>query len=126
MEMTMRLPPAARISDPLVMACRRQEDGLRRVLFQIDFFRQGHDFARVVVTAGAADVVRALEFAAIRAFRRVSGNKRVVGATHVAARFRDSVLRDSHVSTSGSGDMPQILHQDSDMRRTTRHTGPIL
>jgi len=108
------------------MARKRQENGLRRVLVQIDFLGQGHDLARVIMAACAADVVGALEFAAIRAFGRISGNKCVVGAAHVAARFRDSVLRDSHVSTSGSGDMPLILHQDSDMRRVLRHTGPIL
>jgi hypothetical protein len=108
------------------MARKRQENGLRRVLVQIDFLGGGHDLAGIIMAAGAAHMVRALQLAAIRAFGRVSGNKRVVGATHVAARFGDSVLRDSHVSTSGSGDMPLILRQDSDMRRVLRHTGPIL
>jgi hypothetical protein len=85
------------------------EGGLRRVLVQIDLFGQRHDFARIVVTAGAAHVVRALEFTAVRAFARIASNKRVVSAAHVALGTGDSVLRDSHVSTSGSGDMPLIL-----------------
>ena len=34
--------------------------GLRRVLVHVDFFGQRHDFTRVVVAAGAANVVRAL------------------------------------------------------------------
>src|SRR5690606_18424400 len=53
------------------------------------------------MTAGAADVVRALQLAAVRAFVRVRGDQRVVGAAHVAAGPRGPVLRDGHVSTSG-------------------------
>jgi hypothetical protein len=54
-------------------------------------------------------MVGALKLAAVRAFARIAGNKRVMRAAHVALGTGDSVLRDSHVSTSGSGDMPLIL-----------------
>src|SRR5690606_14688333 len=53
------------------------------------------------MAAGATDVVRAFEFAAVRAFVRIGSDQSIVGAAHVAAGPRDSVLRDSHVSTSG-------------------------
>ena len=72
-------------------------------------------FTIVIVPTGAAHVVRALEFAAVGAFRRVARGQRVMCAAHVPARFRDLILGDSHVSTSGGraaarserqGDMP--------------------
>ena len=41
---------------------------LGRVVFDVDLFGHGHDFVVIVVTAGRADMVRALEFAAGGAF----------------------------------------------------------
>ena len=83
--------------------------GLRRVLVQIDLFRYGNHFARIIMATGTTDVVRALQLAAIWAICGVSGNQCVMCAAHVALGFGDSVLWNSHVSTSGSGDMPLIL-----------------
>mgnify|MGYP007112013727 CR=1 FL=1 len=54
--------------------------------------------------ATRADIVRrwrALQLATVRAIGRIGGNQRVMRATHVAAGFRGTVLRDSHVATFG-------------------------
>ena len=75
--------------------------GLRRVLVKIDVFGHCHDFARSVMATGAANVVRALLLATVRAIRRVSGDQRVMRTAHVAAGFGSAVLRDSHVATFG-------------------------
>ena len=60
------------------------------------------------MAASAANVVRAFLLATVRAISRVASNKGVMRAAHVAAGFRSAILRDSHVTTSGSGDMPRI------------------
>ena len=72
---------------------------LRRVFVQVDIVGQGDDFLVVIVTAGRANVMRALEFAAIGAFVRVNSNQCIMRTTVVAARFGYFVLLDSHVST---------------------------
>ena len=83
--------------------------GLRRVLVQIDLFRHGNNFARIIMATSAAHMVWTLQLAAIWAIGGISGNQRVMCAAHIALGFGDSVLWNSHVSTSGSGDMPLIL-----------------
>ena len=69
------------------------------VVFKIDLVAQGNDFTIVIVATGAAHVVRTLEFPAVGAFIGVRGDKRVVGATVVAAGLGDFVLLNGHVST---------------------------
>ncbi|GGE09771.1 hypothetical protein GCM10011345_14550 [Gemmobacter megaterium] len=75
---------------------RRQAEALRRVLVQIDFACGRDHFARIVVAAGTAHMVRALQLTAVRAFIGVRGDERIMGTTHVAARTGDSVLRNGH------------------------------
>ena len=53
-------------------------------------------FAAVIVAAGAADVVRALELATIRAFLAGRRLERVMGAAHVATRLGNFLLRYRH------------------------------
>ena len=87
-----------------------KERGLRRVLVDVHFLDGGNNFTRVIVTAGAAHVVRALLLAAIRAISRVAGNKGIMRAAHVAAGFGGSILRDCHVTTFGYwGQAPDFL-----------------
>src|SRR6056297_1520320 len=78
-------------------------DGSGGVVVQVDFVRHRHDLAVRVVPAGRADVVWALELAAVRAFVWVERRERIVGAAIVAARFRNLVLLDSHVAISIPG-----------------------
>src|SRR5262249_36332426 len=54
-------------------------------------------FASVVVTARLTDVVRPLQFAAIRTFGVTWSAQRMVRAPHIAARGRDFLLRNGHV-----------------------------
>ena len=75
--------------------------GLRRILVNINARRHGHDFAGGVMATGAANVVRALLLATVRAIGGVSGDQSVMRAAHVAAGFGGAVLRDSHVETFG-------------------------
>jgi hypothetical protein len=56
----------------------------------------GYNLTVIVMTAGAADMVRPLKFTAILALNRGCGFQSVVGATHVAARLRGLFLRYSH------------------------------
>ena len=70
--------------------------GLRRILVQIHGFGR-HDFARIVMSAGWADVMRALQFAAIVAFLGVACDQCIMRAAHVPFGRGDSVLRDSHI-----------------------------
>ena len=91
--------------------------GLRRVLIQIDGRVYRDDFARIIVAASAAHVVRALQLATVRAIGRVASHKGVMRAAHVATGFGGAILRDSHVLTFGSGDRPLILQHFS---RTSR------
>ncbi len=53
-------------------------------------------FAIIIVAARVAQVMRALEFAAVRALLRLHGDKRVVAAPHVAPRRRGFTLWDGH------------------------------
>lgn len=72
-----------------------------RVVVQVDLVRLRDDFAVSVVTARRADVVRALQFAAIGAFVRIASDQRIVRAAHVTAGPGHAILGDGHVSTSG-------------------------
>src|SRR6185503_1763067 len=47
-----------------------------------------HDFAVGIVTAGSADMMRTLGFAAFGAFRMGGRREGVMGAAHIAARGR--------------------------------------
>ena len=71
-----------------------------RVVVQVDLVRLGDHFAIGVVATGRADVMRALQFAAVAAFVGVAGDQRIMRATHVAFGAGNAILRDSHVSTS--------------------------
>src|SRR3546814_20934347 len=54
------------------------------------------------MAAGAAEIVRQLQFAAIRAFLIVDGRQRVVAATHVALGRRCFSLGEGHAGTCSS------------------------
>jgi hypothetical protein len=71
--------------------------GLRRILVQIDCFAR-HNFARIIVAASWAHMVRALKIAAVRAFLWVASNQSIMRAAHVALRAGYAILRDSHVT----------------------------
>ena len=70
--------------------------GLGCVFVQLDLVDHRYDFAVCVVAAGRADVMRALQLTAVRAFVRIRCRKRIVRAAVVAARLRYFVLLDSH------------------------------
>ena len=59
----------------------------------------GNDFAAVIVAAGVAQIMRALEFTAVRAFLERFNAQRVVAATHAATGRGSFPLWDSHVGT---------------------------
>ena len=59
----------------------------------------GNDLATVIVAAGGAQMVGALQFAAIRAFLESRGRQRIVSATHVAPRRRSFSFGDGHCGT---------------------------
>ena len=82
--------------------------GLRRILVQIHGLG-GHDFARVVMPAGRAYMVRALQFAAVIAFLGVACDQCIMRAAHVPFGRGYSVLRDSHVwAFSVGGQAPDL------------------
>ena len=70
-----------------------------RVVVQVGVAGLGHDLAVGIMAAGGADMVRALELAAVGAIVRVPGNQRIMRTAHVAAGPGDSVLRDGHGTT---------------------------
>ena len=70
---------------------------LRCVFVQVDLVGLSNDFAIGIVTAGTTNVVRALQLATVRAFRRVRSRQGIMRAAHVAAGRCDFILRDSHV-----------------------------
>jgi hypothetical protein len=74
-------------------------DRLGRVFFQINFNGFRDHFARRVKTAGRADMVRALFFAARRAVMRIFGDQKIVAATLPTTGFGDFILWDGHVAT---------------------------
>src|SRR6478672_10422936 len=57
------------------------------------------DFAAVIMTASRAQIVRQLQFAAVRAFLERGGLQRMVAAAHVPLGRRFFSLRDSHCGT---------------------------
>lgn len=70
--------------------------GSGRVVVQIDRSRFGDNFTAVVVAAGRANVVRALQFAAAGAFVGVARNQSIMRAAHIAARAGHAVLLNGH------------------------------
>ena len=58
----------------------------------------GDNLAAVIVAARRADVVRALQLAARRAFVRIARNESVMRAAHVAAGAGHAVLLNGHVN----------------------------
>jgi hypothetical protein len=59
----------------------------------------GKNFTAIIMAASAAQIVRTLQFAAIRAFLKRRDAQRVVATTHVALRGRGFSLGDGHVGT---------------------------
>src|SRR5690348_7897553 len=57
------------------------------------------DFAAVIVAASRAQIVRKLQFAAVRAFLERRGLQRVMAAAHVPLGRRGFSLGDSHCGT---------------------------
>ena len=87
------------------LASRRQGSG--RFVVEVDLFGPRHDLAAVVVAAGAADVVRAAQLAAVRALVGIAGDQRVMRPAHAALGARDLAFRNSHVSASiSAGPLP--------------------
>jgi len=71
-----------------------------KVLTSIGDERSGayglHDLAAVVMAAGGANVVRAFQLAAVRAFAIRCRRQRVMSTPHVTAGFGYLLLRDCH------------------------------
>ena len=86
--------------------------GLRRILVQINGLGC-HDFARVIMTARGANVMRTLQLAAIVAFLGVARHQCVMRAAHIAFGRGYAILRDSHVKPFVFGDMPLINNDNS-------------
>ena len=59
----------------------------------------GDDFTAVIMAAGVAQIVRALQFTAVRAFLERFDAQSVVAAAHAATGRRSFPLGDSHVGT---------------------------
>jgi hypothetical protein len=55
-----------------------------------------HHFTAIIIAAMGADMVRALQFAAIRAFMMRGTAKRLMAAAHAAAGRRGLLLRNGH------------------------------
>ena len=66
---------------------------------RITTLRAREDFAAVIMAARRAQIVRQLQFPAIRAFLELGRRQRVVAAAHVALRGRSFSLGDSHSGT---------------------------
>jgi hypothetical protein len=95
--------------------------GLRRILVLIDNFGGNH-FTRVIMPARWADVVRALQLAAVVAFLGVASNQRIMRAAHVPLGTGDSVLRDSHVTTFlVGGHAPDLQRYSNDFQHGFLH-----
>jgi hypothetical protein len=60
------------------------------------FRLRGDNLASVVMTACGAQMVRPLEFAAIRALYVAGRGQRMMGSPHVAPRFRGFLLWNCH------------------------------
>jgi len=70
--------------------------GLGRILVQINGFA-GHNFAGIIVAARWANMMRALQFAAIAAFLGVASDQSIMRAAHIAFGRGYAILWDSHV-----------------------------
>src|ERR1700722_5787118 len=72
-------------------------------------------FAPVIMAAGAADMVRPLQLAAIRAFGVGRGRQRMVRATHVATRLGGFLLGNGHrneLVSWGLESEPSVLYKN--------------
>jgi hypothetical protein len=58
-----------------------------------------YDLAAIVVATSVAEVVRTLEFAAVRAFVECCNRESIMAAAHTPARRGGFSLRDSHFGT---------------------------
>ena len=74
--------------------------GLCRVVVQVDLVGLCNNLAVVIMTTSSANVMRALQLAAVRALGWIASDQTVVRPAVVATRARDSILWDSHVQTS--------------------------
>jgi len=59
----------------------------------------GNDFTAIIVAAGVAQIMRTLQFAAVRAFLERFDAQRIVAAAHTATGRGRFPLGDSHVGT---------------------------
>src|SRR5215472_512090 len=85
------------------MTMRPVKTRLRRWRPSRRFRPHRNHFALIVMPACQADVVRTLQFTAIRAFDVARRLERVMGAAHVATRLRGFFLRNSHGITRKKG-----------------------
>jgi hypothetical protein len=69
-------------------------------VFQINLVDLGDNFATIIMSAGRADMVRALQLTTVRAFVWIACNQCVVAPAIVPAGAGNFILWDSHVSTS--------------------------
>jgi hypothetical protein len=83
-----------------IHALRGKVSGLRRILVNRHVLGNRHDLTGIVMPARRANVVRALQLAAIAAIGGITRDQRIMSAAHIALGTGDSVLRDSHVSIS--------------------------
>jgi len=60
----------------------------------------GNHFTAIIMTARAANVVRQLGLATVRAFQMTNGLQGIMGTTHVATGLGGLFLRNSHFSYS--------------------------
>src|SRR5438270_5635189 len=75
------------------------------------------DLAAVIMAAGAAHIVRQLEFAAIRALLERGRLQRMVAAAHVPLRRRSFSFRDSHAAPSKAMSSIKIATISASSRR---------
>ena len=80
---------------------RHSERCIQRAAFPYDKPRLSDrdDFASIIMAARAAQLVRALQFATIRAFLKRLDAQRIVRAAHVALRGRRFSFRNGHFKT---------------------------
>jgi hypothetical protein len=83
------------------MCHRPRKDELRRVFVQIDIVNLCHNFAVVVMTTSATDVVRALKFATVCTLVGIVHNQGIMRPPLTTTGFGNLAFWDSHVTTSG-------------------------
>ncbi|NIJ17501.1 hypothetical protein FHS54_002490 [Sphingobium vermicomposti] len=80
-----------------------------------------NDFTAIIVAAGLAQIVRALEFTAIRAFLERFDAQRIMAAAHATAGRGSFPLWDSHVGTLFRN---YLVVQPASIRRETTPQAP--